>query len=341
LEPSKNGVSDMADRERRTSYRWVALAWTCIAIAAAPARAEQPPLVDFAQQDGKIDITVGGKPVAAYVYNDPVITRPYFAHVHAPSGVQVTRHHPPVAGEDRPDHPTFHPGIWMSFGDISGNDYWRLKARTVHDVITSEPRGGPGSGSYAVRNRYLDKDDPNTTVCAEDCVYTVLARPAGTLLIWDSTFSSDHEFSFGDQEEMGLGVRVATPIRVEVGDGKLPPGNGTMTDSQGRKNGAEIGGNTADWCDYSGTLEGQRVGMTVFCHPDNFRPSWFHARDYGFLAANAFGRAAFKKGEPSKVVVHPGEKFRLRYGVLVHSERSGDDLDLAAAYEDYVKQAGK
>ena len=90
-----------------------------------------------------------------------------------------------------------------------------------------------------------------------------------------------------------------------------------MTDSEGRKNGAEIGGNSADWCDYSGTLDGQHVGMTIFCHPDNFRPSWFHARDYGFLAANAFGRAAFHKGEPSKVVVEAG---RIAAAALRHPD---------------------
>jgi hypothetical protein len=76
--------------------------------------------------------------------------------------------------------------------------------------------------------------------------------------------------------------------------------------------------------------------MTVFCHPDNFRPSWFHARDYGFLAANAFGRAAFKKGEPSKVVVKPGEELRLRYGVLIHASDADERPDLSAAYQDYV-----
>jgi hypothetical protein len=169
------------------------------------------------------------------------------------------------------------------------------------------------------------------------CRFTVLVRPAGTLLMWDSTFRSDREFYFGDQEEMGLGIRVATPLRVEKGDGSLPPGNGTMTDSEGRKNGAQIGGNSADWCDYSGTLDGTHVGMTIFCHPNNFRPSWFHARDYGFVAANAFGRAAFRKGAPSKIVVKPGETLRLRYGILIHSGSSGSSPDLPAAYNDYIQ----
>jgi hypothetical protein len=77
--------------------------------------------------------------------------------------------------------------------------------------------------------------------------------------------------------------------------------------------------------------------MTLFCHPSNFRPSWFHARDRGLLVANPFGRAAFHKGEPSKVVVKPGDKLQLRYGVLIHASPEDAPTDLAAAYHDYVE----
>jgi hypothetical protein len=100
-----------------------------------------------------------------------------------------------------------------------------------------------------------------------------------------------------------------------------------------------VWGNSANWCDYSGTMAGQRVGMTIFCHPDNFRPSWFHARDYGLLEANPFGRQAFGKGVASKVIVKPGEKLRLRYGVLVHSGPQGSTPDRNQAYADYLKLA--
>jgi hypothetical protein len=301
--------------------------------------ADDAPNVEFSQQDGSVAITVGGKPFATYFYNDPTITRPYFAHVDAQDGTQVTRHHPPIAGEDTQDHPEYHPGIWMAFGDVSGNDYWRLKAPVMHKAIVNTPAGGAGEGSFAVRNSYIGADDPQQVVCRESCKFRILARLEGTLLVWDSTFTADDEFSFGDQEEMGLGIRVATPMRVEKGDGSLPPGTGTITDAKGRKNGAEVGGNSADWCDYSGTVDGKHVGITIFCHPDNFRPSWFHARDYGFVAANAFGRAAFKKGEPSKIVVKPGDEFRLRYGILVHADGDGQLPDLNAAYQEYVQLA--
>jgi hypothetical protein len=186
----------------------------------------------------------------------------------------------------------------------------------------------------------LDQNDPSKIVCAETARYTFHVRPDGYLIVWDATFSSPNEFAFGDQEEMGLGFRVATPLRVGAsGKEVLPPGNGTIVDTEGRKNEKEVAGNSANWCDYSGTIADQRVGIALLCHPENFRPSWFHARDYGMLVANPFGRHALGRGETSKIVVRPGEKLRLRYGLLVHSAAPDRETDLAAAYRDYLELA--
>jgi Family of unknown function (DUF6807) len=324
--------------QRTISFSMFLFAAASTSLAAAP----DAPAVEFARGNDRVTVAIDGLPVMVYCYHDRTITRPFFAHVRAPSGVQVTRHHPPIEGQDSADHATFHPGIWMSFGDISGSDYWRIMARVRQKEFVDQPHGGSGTGTFAVRNEYLDQKDPSKVVCNEIARYTFLVRPAGYLLLWDSTFSSDKEFYFGDQEEMGLGFRVATPLRVEQKSKiNLPPGNGTILDSQGRKNEKQIWGNSADWCDYSGTMAGELVGMTIFPHPDNLRPSWFHARDYGLLEANQFGRKAFGKGEISKVPVRPGEKLRLRYGVLIHSGPPNSHPDLAAAYQDYLRLAGK
>jgi hypothetical protein len=301
---------------------------------------ESDAAVELAEGKDRIAVIIDGMPIAVYYYHDEKIPRPFFAHVRAPNGIQVTRHHPPIEGQDLPDHDAFHPGLWMSFGDISGSDYWRTAARVRHAKLVDAPKGGRRLGSFSVRNEYLDQRDPSKVVCEEVARYIFAARPEGYLILWDSTFSSDREFTFGDQEEMGLGFRVATPLRVEkVSEVELPPGNGTILDSKGRKNGDEVWGNSADWCDYSGMLAGKRVGMTLFCHPKNFRPSWFHARDYGLLEANPFGRQAFAKGERSSVLVKPGEELRLRFGVLIHSGPAGSKADLDAAYKDYLSLA--
>lgn len=298
--------------------------------------------LEFARDIGLITVTVGGQPVAVYFYQDGKISRPYFAHVRSQSGVQMTRNHPPIAGQDIEDHATLHPGIWMSFGDISGSDYWRLSAKVQHEGFTEEPTVGRGKGSFAVRNQYLDQKDPSKVVCREDARYTFAVRPCGLLLLWDSTFSADSEFYFGDQEEMGLGFRIATPFRVgKSGRGDVPAGSGVILDSEGRQNEKQIWGNSAKWCDYSGVINNELVGMTIFCHPENTRPSNFHARNYGLLVANPFGQKAFRKGDESSIVVHPGEKLRLRYGIFIHSGPAERPPDLTAAYDEYVQLAGK
>lgn len=287
------------------------------------------------QKAGKLRITLDGEKVADYVYQDAEIPRPHFAEVHAPGGEQITRTHPPDPKLDVADHPLFHPGIWLSFGDLSGNDYWRNAAKIEFVDFPRSPRSSESGGQFSVRFRYLGLIDPTKTVCEElfDC--KIYALPAGTLIVWDSTFSSDHEFTFGDQEEMGLGIRIATGLRSEPqARGEIAPGTGTILDAEGRKNGEDIWGNAAPWCDYSGTVDGKQIGAALFCHPDNFRPSWFHARDYGLLVANPFGRKAFHRGDASRIRVKPGEKLRLRYGILLHA---GEKPDLNAAYQEYVR----
>lgn len=315
---------------RMTSVLLVA----CAALAPAAVSAAEDALVGFRPGDASVEITIGGAPLATYVFaGDEAITRPYLAHVHAPGGVQVTRTHPPVEGVDATDHATYHPGIWMAFGALGENDYWRNKARVVHDGFVEEPDGGANAGSFAVRNLYLNERNRDQVVCREVCRLRFLVRPAGYLIVWDSTFSNDDRaFTFGDQEEMGLGVRIATPITELDG--------GTLRDSEGRTSAAKIWGNTAAWCDYSGRIGDTRVGAALFCHPDNFRASWMHVRDYGLMTANAFGRAAFSKGPESRVRVEPGESLRLRYGVLLHANPvDGTPVHLAKVYQDYLEVA--
>ena len=304
----------------------------CGRLAATANSASDQPQVDFKSKPGEVAITVGGAPFATYFYKDKKTTRPYFAHVRTPGGIQVTRNHPPRK-RDAQDHATYHPGIWLTFGDISGHDYWRLKAKTVHDKFVEPPKGGAGQGSFAVRNRYLTTNGKGT-VCTETCRYTIHVRPNGYLLQWDSTFTSDTgDFYFGDQEEMGLGVRVTTPIAVNQKKG------GRILDSKGRVNGRQVWGKQADWCDYSGTIDGKHLGITLMPHPKNFRRCWNHARDYGFTAVNPFGRNAFTRGKKSKVVVRKGQPFRLRFGVFVHAAKSAGDYDPNAALADYRRIA--
>ena len=287
-------------------------------------KAEDQPAIAFEKRSKDLMVTIGGQLFATYAFEDGPITRPFFKHLHAPDGTQVTRNHPPEPQKDLADHPTFHPGLWLAFGDLNGADFWRNKDRIRHIGFVEEPRSGPGRGSFAVKNQY---ESGGRIIGTEIAHFMIRVRPAGYLLFWDSEFTPRNgDLTFGDQEEMGLGVRMATPLAVVKG--------GRITNSDGLKDEAQVWGKTADWCAYAGTVDGRRVGVVLMPHPKNFRHSWFHARDYGLLVANPFGRNAFTKEEKSKVVVREGETLRLRFGVLFFS----GEPDLSAAYRDYLQQ---
>lgn len=310
----------------------VCLAGSLLGGPASPAGAQEGdrPAVGFTMQADGVAISAFGKPFGVYVFKDGAITRPFFKDLHAPDGTPVTRSYPPVKGTDRTDHPTMHPGLWMAFGDLSGADSWRNKDRIEHAGFVEEPSSQPGRGTFAVRNRYWKG---NEQIGEEVLEVTILARPERVLLLWDSTFRPRREMVFGDQEEMGLGVRLATPLIVQNG--------GRITNSDGLTNEAHVWGKTADWCAYAGTPAGHPAGIVLIPHPTNFRRSWFHARDYGLLVANPFGRKAFTKAEASRVTVRAGETLRLRFGVAIHSGASATAGGLGEAAREYLDAAGR
>lgn len=271
-----------------------------------------------------------GIAVLTYVFRDAEVPRPYFGPLRTSDGLQVTRNYPPLEGQDPTDHGTYHPGLWLAFGELSGHDFWRNRARVAHERFAAEPRVSGDRAGFGVRNRYETMD--GKLLGTETATYSIRPRKnVGWLLSWDTTFRAEAPLVFGDQEEMGLGIRVATPLTVKNG--------GQILNSGGRKNEKEVWGQTADWCAYSGTLQRRHAGVVLMSHPENFRRPWFHARDYGLLVINAFGRNAFTRGERSAITVRPGESLRLRYGVLVFSAPVEAPVDFAAAYADYQRAA--
>lgn len=277
--------------------------------------------------EDRLTLTWGGQPLAEYVFRDPRILRPHFANLHAPGGLRVTRNHPPVAGVDAVDHDTMHPGLWLAFGDLNGQDFWRNRARIEHVRFPEAPHVDGGRLAFTAENRLLADD--GVTLGTQVSRILLDALPHGFLLTWQADFQPvAGPLVFGDQEEMGLGVRVATPITEKNG--------GTILASTGATSAKATWGQSFEWCDASGVQEGRRLGVMLMPDPENFRPSWFHNRDYGLMVANPFGRNAMRQGETSRVVVPPGERLRLRFGAYLHATAPDDDPDLTGAYRRFL-----
>jgi putative membrane-bound dehydrogenase-like protein len=278
----------------------------------------------FAAQLGsdRVEITDSGKPVATFVFKDPATFRPAFQNVHAPGGVLITRRHPPAA-PDAVDHPTMHPGIWLAFGDINGADFWRNKARLEHDGFITPPGGTSDRVGFETVSRFLNTN--GEPIAKLTSTIAITREHEAYLLTWDAVISPiETDLVFGDQEEMGFGVRMTGPL-IEKNGGKIALSDG--------KTGAKTAwGNVADWCVYSGTLDGRTVGAAIFASAANPRRPWWHTRDYGLMVANSFGKRALPAGSDGKLTIRRDETLRLKHAVLLFNLPSREAPDLAAAY---------
>lgn len=278
----------------------------------------------------RLIITRDSKPVAHFIFADTNILRPYFAHVHTPDGIQVTRNHPPVTGVDPVDHPTMHPGIWLAFGNISGQDFWRNKATIRHEGFVEPPMIHNSQLTFVTSATLVSSNQ--TEIAQLRSHFTLETTHSGYLLSWRATVTPlNDNFTFGDQEEMGFGIRIATPLSEKNG--------GTVRNSDGLVGAKNTWGKPAAWCDYSGILSNRLVGITVMSATNNFRPSWFHSRDYGLIVANPFGEKAFTKTTaPSSIPVKRGEPFTLRFAAFIHSSPTNEPPDLSAAFKSFTNQ---
>jgi hypothetical protein len=291
--------------------------------AAMPAPSDSAFAVE--KKPDRLVISRSGVRVAEFVFDDPQILRPYFANVHGPGGLPLTRSHPPVPGVDAIDHDTMHPGIWLGLGDVNGHDFWRNRGRIEHVRFLKAPVVAGDRLAFATAARLQTAD--GKTVCRLTNRFTLAARPAGWLLVWDAAFDSpDGDVTFGDQEEMGFGARLATPLTERSG--------GIIRNSAGARSAAATWGQPAAWCDYSGAVGDRTGGITLMSTPANFRPSYWHNRDYGLMVANPFGRAAMKQGPPSAVTVPRGQVFRIVFAAALHDSAN---YDPAAAYQDFLE----
>jgi hypothetical protein len=147
------------------------------------------------------------------------------------------------------------------------------------------------------------------------------------------------DFAFGDQEEMGLGIRINTPLTVKSGSGRI-------LNSDGGENEKGTWGKAVTWCMATGTVDGKAVAVAVMPAPDNFRPSWFHTRNYGLIVANPFGRKAMTGPDdaaltPDAMLVRKGDIFRLCFGVWVSDGGQGSAAEAQGAYDKWLALRGK
>jgi hypothetical protein len=273
--------------------------------------------VEVKQGSDSVDVSIDGQPFTTLHYGGATM-KPYLAPIRASSGKIITRRWPMETSQgESKDHP-HHTGLWFTHGDVNGLDFWgNLKegpkfGKVVVDKITTA-KGGGKSGEIAFEGRWLTPD--GKPLLRETRRMTFRADGQNRIIDLDITLTAlDQAVKFGDTKEGFFAIRLADKL-AEKG------GTGTMTNAEGAQKMNNVWGKPSPWVDYSGTLDGEQLGIAIFDHTQNPKhPTTWHSRDYGLFAANAFGDHDFynDKSRDGSLTVQPGKSVRFRYRVLIH-----------------------
>lgn len=295
---------------------WVRVASLCASLATAalaPLAAQDGASIRLVRGDAAVQVRVGDEPFADYVFAGG--SRPIVWPLLAPGGVPVTRAWPmqEEAGA-AVDHP-HQRSLWFAHGDVNGVDFWTEgdKAGRIEqtELVTAEVVGD--RGRIETRNRWSAPD--GKVVCTD--VRTFEFFVAGAMRGIDITVvirASHGALHFGDTKEGTMAIRLPRGLCF---DRKEDPGHAYTSEG---KNDGDAWGTRARWIAYTGEVSGQAVGVVLMDHSANLRhPTWWHARNYGLLAANPFGRHDFEKARKGSgdFDLAAGEALTLRYRVLV------------------------
>ena len=246
--------------------------------------------------------------------------KPYFDPLGLVDGVSLVWKSPP-------DHP-WHHGLWFSWKEINGVNYWEEDAATgraagVTEVVASKVTAGDDfTARIELQLLYHEPERPAVLSEKRNIQISVPDARGNYTIDWRSTFQA------GNQDLLlkggtagggyaGLSVRMA-------GDSQ----NWQLSDGEGRQDvpGADalaknLHGQHARWMDLSvvHTASGQAAGITIFEHPSSLRhPSQWHCVledkiPFGYFSPSPLWSEPY--------AVKAGDSFQLAYRVLVHSQR--------------------
>jgi len=306
--------------------------------------------VELKHHGRQVDVLVGGKPFTAF-YFDAKIPKPFMHPLRSAEGIVVTRGFPmrkDIPGESK-DHP-HHRALYYTHGDINGVDFWgeaefEEKApvqaggktyraseqlpngRTVFTKL-EEAKSGADAGSLRARFNLVG---PDGKVMGEETQAYTFRGDASTRTI-DCEFTIHAQqipLKMGDTKEGPFAIRVVKALEEPAVK---------MLNSEGAVGEKNIWGKRANWVDYSGTVEGKKLGIAIFDNPSNPKhPTYWHARGYGLFAVNPFGEHDYynDKKRDGSITIKPGESLTFRYRVLIH-DGDASEAKVAQAYEQYA-----
>ena len=308
---------------------------------------------------GKVAIEIDGKPFSDFYTSGEAfgakVTKPYLWPLRAPSGAYITRAWPmeevaEEAGEKKPvrngppamDH-QHQRGLWFAHDNVNKLDFWNnewsyfadLHRKNLGRINLKPPvavKSGKTEGSITATFVWTDMEG-NNPILNEARVMTFYSDPKLRYFDVDITLTALVTVTFGDGKDGAFGIRLRPVLQEDKGVSHITNAEGLVGEKQ-------VWGKPSDWCDYSGEISGEKVGVAILDHPENPRhPVRWHARAYGLFAANPWGLSVFTndKTQDGSMTLDPGKSVRYRYRVVIHP---GDvkDAGIADLYKKYTGQ---
>ncbi|MDC0937104.1 PmoA family protein, partial [Pirellulales bacterium] len=278
--------------------------------------------VTIGQLEGKLRIEVNDELFTEYLYRD--YAKPVFFPVLGPSGIPMTRNYPMVPGVagEAEDHP-HQKSLWFTHGNVNEIDFWGEGpqcGRVVHQRIL-HLEDGATPATLATENHWVGPS--GKLICTDTREYWFGSQEESRFIdVRVTLHASRGELVFKDTKEGTFGVRTHPNLRLDREGEEFAHLTGTAVNSANDRD-HDLWGKRAEWVDYRGKIDGQLVGLAIFDHPTNPRhPTWWHARNYGLVAANPFGIHDFENtpDEPTRgdFKIAAGQSATFLYRVLLH-----------------------
>ena len=271
----------------------------------------------------KVVVSIGNEIFTEYRYANQ--GKPILYPVIGPYGIPMTRHYPMkegVPGESGDHH--HHQSIHYNH-PVSGIDFWhgRGGAHIRNDEIV-KTEVVDGKALIVSRNSWMHGDK---RILSDTTEISAGNTKGGRFIDYKvSIHASEREITFQDSKEGSMSIRTHPALRLQ---GKVA--KGSAINSEGVK-GKAVWGKAAKWVNYWGPVDGKMVGIAIFDHPKNPRhPTTWHARDYGLVTANPFGKRYFKEGDGA-LTLQKGETVTFAYRFFFH-ENSHEKIDLPEHYK--------
>lgn len=298
------------------------------------------------QGPNKITIQIQGKPYSTFYIagSDPSypgadksldgaeLMKPFLWPILAPSGIAVTRSWPIAQADDEKGLKFDHPhqrGIWFGHDSVNGSDFWNSYTAKNRGkiVLTKVGELTSGKDSGTIHAQFLWTGHDGEPVLTENRVMTFYDQPNLRTIDFDITLTAIDKVVFGggmntgDGKDGSFGIRLRPVLQEDKGTGHI-------TNAGGMEGEKAAWSKPSNWCDYSGEISGEKVGIAILDNPANpGHPVRWHVRAYGLFAANPFGingapPAAGQTKSPEDhshdKTLQPGESYRFRYRVIVH-----------------------